>query len=199
MPKLDAVRGGDDVASRTKIAAAACVLASGLLVGGSCASLAFAEPDQGQSGDTTGAPPSDAPGTSAPRPSGTAAPEPTTEAPKTGVTAPEGTGAPTEKPVTQVGDGRNGLPVGETSASTAPTTPSKHSEADSETPPQTKAPDSGEQPGAVAAAANDAAEAPADGTTTAPTVDPTADPTPAPAAEDVTKLADPQRGRSRGG
>ncbi len=172
------------------MAAAACVLASGLLVGGSCASLAFAEPDQGQSGDTTGEPPSGAPGTSAPRPSGTTAPEPTTEAPKTGVTAPEGTGAPTEKPVTQVGDGRNGLPVGETSASTAPATPSKHSEAESEAPPQTKAPDSSEQPGATTAATKDTTEALPTGTTTAPTIDPEAklavEPTVDPTSEETT-------------
>jgi len=199
MPKLDAVRGGDDVASRTKIAAAACVLASGLLVGGSCASLAFAEPDQGQNGDTAGASPSGAPGTSGPKPSGTAAAEPTTEAPKTGVSAPGDTGAPSEKPVTQVGDGRNGLPADETGVSTAPATPSKHSEPDAEVPPQTNAPEPGEhagdagapapgaESGATAAAAKESAEALPTGTTTAPTIDP--------APEDPTKLAeDPKDG-----
>jgi hypothetical protein len=51
-PASEAVKGGDDVGSRVRIAAAACLVASGLLVGGADASMAFAEP--GNSADEHG-------------------------------------------------------------------------------------------------------------------------------------------------
>lgn len=41
-----AVRGGDDVVSRVRVAAAACLMASGLFVGGAGGALAFAAPDE---------------------------------------------------------------------------------------------------------------------------------------------------------
>jgi hypothetical protein len=48
----DAVEGGDDVGSRVRVAAAACLVASGLLVAGTGATIAFAEPGHhGGSGD----------------------------------------------------------------------------------------------------------------------------------------------------
>jgi hypothetical protein len=52
----DALKGGNDVGSRVRIAAAACLVASGLLAGGASASVAFADPrvtngDAGDAGD----------------------------------------------------------------------------------------------------------------------------------------------------
>jgi hypothetical protein len=49
----DALKGGNDVGSRVRIAAAACLVASGLLVGGATASVASADPrvTNGDAGD----------------------------------------------------------------------------------------------------------------------------------------------------
>jgi hypothetical protein len=44
------LRGGDDVGSRVRIAAAACLVASGLLAGGAGASIAFADPQHSGGG-----------------------------------------------------------------------------------------------------------------------------------------------------
>ena len=44
------MKGGDDVGSRTRIAAAACLVASGLLAGGAGASIAFADPSHSGGG-----------------------------------------------------------------------------------------------------------------------------------------------------
>lgn len=46
------MRGGDDVGSRMRVAAAACLVSSGLFVGGASGSVALAEPDS--SGDAAG-------------------------------------------------------------------------------------------------------------------------------------------------
>lgn len=46
------MRGGDDVGSRMRVAAAACLVSSGLLVGGASGAVALAEPDS--SGDAAG-------------------------------------------------------------------------------------------------------------------------------------------------
>ena len=51
-PVGNALKGAFDVGSRVRIAAAACLMASGLLAGGACASMAFAGPPlTGDSGD----------------------------------------------------------------------------------------------------------------------------------------------------
>lgn len=71
------MRGGDDVGSRMRVAAAACLLSSGLLVAGACGAVALAEPDSsGDGGGTgpTGRPSGEStgqPGRSAPRGVGT--------------------------------------------------------------------------------------------------------------------------------
>lgn len=184
------------MASRTKLAAAACVLASGLLAGGSCASLAFAVPDPGQGGDTTGAASNGTPGGATGQPSGTPAADPTTAAPKTDVSAPQGPSGTPEKPVAQVGDGRNGGVTGETTAPTEPSLPSKHPETEVVIPPQTAPGSAGEQPGGAGTPpvgvvsetdAMVASEALPTGTTTEPTIDPTVEPELVPAPEDVAK------------
>lgn len=109
------------MSSRTRIAAAACLVASGLLVTGGSASLAFANPETGTSGDGPSA------GTGSTTGSGTAAPTGTPEvtAPTSGSTGTAGT--PT-KPTSTVGNGRTGVETGTTTgstptgSSTAPTT-----------------------------------------------------------------------------
>lgn len=47
------MRGGDEVGSRMRVAAASCLVSSGLFVGGACGAVALAEPDSG--GDASGA------------------------------------------------------------------------------------------------------------------------------------------------
>lgn len=109
------------MSSRTRIAAAACLVASGLLVTGGSASLAFANPETGTSGDGPSA------GTGSTTGSGTAAPTgaPEVTAPTSGSTGTAGT--PT-KPTSTVGNGRTGVETGTTTgstptgSSTAPTT-----------------------------------------------------------------------------
>jgi hypothetical protein len=88
-------------------------MASGLLVAGTGASLALAEPEPGNAGDTGGSPSGSAsPATGDPE--ATATPGATVP----GV-VPIGTGAAggQSKPSSQVGDGRNGLPAGASTGS----------------------------------------------------------------------------------
>jgi hypothetical protein len=92
-----------------RIAAAACLMASGLLVAGTGASLALADP---VSGDTNGSPNGSAsPATGDPAATATTG-APVPPAGSTGT----GAGGQT-KPSSQVGDGRNGLPAGATTGS----------------------------------------------------------------------------------
>lgn len=82
-------------------------MASGLLVAGTGASLALAEPEAGKPADTGGSQ-----GNSAPPATGSPEATGSTGASATG-SAPGGTGSPS-KPSSQVGDGRNGVPSGGT-------------------------------------------------------------------------------------
>jgi hypothetical protein len=136
-------------------------MASGLLVAGTGASLALAEPAPGQAGDTGGSPSGSAsPATGGPEATAT------TGASVPGM-VPIGTGAAggQSKPSSQVGDGRNGLPAGAstgsetTHQSASPTdavpttvvteTSSKPSEPESTSTPQTGSASPSEQPSGV--------------------------------------------------
>lgn len=109
-----------------RLAAAACLMASGLLVAGTGASLALADPDASKPADTGGSPNNSAPpATGEPEATGTSG----ASAPGS---APGGTAGPS-KPSSQVGDGRNGVPTGGTTGS-ATTHESTH---ESATPTQT--------------------------------------------------------------
>ncbi len=132
-----AVRGGDDVQSQTSIAAAACFLASIQFVGGSCASMAFASPEQGHRRDTGGALSDD---------TGTPSADPTTATPKGDVLARTGAHRPTGKQTPQLGDGRNGL-VDKTKTRVEPVRPSNRSEDESDAVSQTEKPRFGEHDG----------------------------------------------------
>jgi hypothetical protein len=104
----DAVKGGDDVVPRARIAAAACLMASGLLMAGTGASLALADPE------SVGASPA------------IDDPAATSGVPVPGGLLPGTAPASGEsKPTAQVGDGRNGIPTGATTgtASHTPTDP----------------------------------------------------------------------------
>jgi hypothetical protein len=79
------------VATRIRIAAAACLVVSGLFVGGAGAALAIADPEPAHS-DDTGSAPTD--------PTGVDTPASPSEQPTATATAP--------KPTSQVGDGRGG-------------------------------------------------------------------------------------------
>jgi len=88
--------------SRVRVAAAACLVASGLFVGGACAAVAFASPDEsdgaggtGTTGDST----SDASSGAAEPDSGGA-----------GGTHPGRPGAPAHPPPVTVGNGRDNTP-----------------------------------------------------------------------------------------
>jgi hypothetical protein len=135
-------------------------MASGLLVAGTGASLALADPEPAKAGDTGGSQSGSAsPATGDP---GATA---TTGASVPGV-VPIGTGATggQSKPSSQVGDGRNGLPVGATTGSatthesasptdavptTVTETSSKPSEPESTATPQTGSASPSEQPSGV--------------------------------------------------
>lgn len=98
------------MASRARIAAAACLMASGLLVTGGSASLAFANPDDGgaaagggaTSGNTEGSPAGQSPGPTKAEPTMT----PGTSA--GGVTGSTGASGHPPKPRFTIGNGRNG-------------------------------------------------------------------------------------------
>lgn len=139
------------MATRLRIAAAACVVTSGLLVAGAGAALAFADPDAGQAGESAG---SSAPSTGA----GTATPsEPTTPASGAGATGAATQTVTAPMPTMQLGDGRNGLAAGGSTASTGFSSSSKLSEASGSASSETASPTAGES--AAAARETAAAEA----------------------------------------
>ncbi len=139
-------------------------MASGLLVAGTGASLALAEPETGQGG--TGSPHVGG-STSSPHEGGsTATKEPTTGAAATGAVAPAGavTGSSgnagaESKPASEVGDGRNGLPAGHPTGTSVPgaaTEPSKQSQHASGAPSQSGVAAPSEQtPGGTSPVASD--------------------------------------------
>ena len=141
----EAVRGGDDVASRMGIAAAAAVVASGLFVGGSSASLAFAGPDSEPAGNTGGTQSTGTPGGATGAPSGTPEADPTAVVPGSGELAPGAQSEAPQKPPTQVGDGRNGLEVGEPDPTPELDPSSKLPDPTTEASPQANPTDAGEQ------------------------------------------------------
>jgi len=102
------------VATRMRIAAAACLVMSGLLVSGAGAALALADPDAAQ-GDDTGGAPAD--------PTGSGAPAPPTDQPAATATAT----ATAAKPTSQVGDGRGGASRAATETARTPETSGKRS------------------------------------------------------------------------
>jgi hypothetical protein len=123
-----------------RIAAAACVMVSGLFVAGAGAAMAFADPEAGQGGQTGGTQ-SD--------PTGGVATEPTSaQTPVEGATT-EPTSATTAtasapKPTSQLGGGRNGLPSAELKSTPSAEPSSKPSEPRLKTTWQTKATATGE-------------------------------------------------------
>ncbi|HEV7423289.1 MAG TPA: hypothetical protein VGO30_26205 [Mycobacterium sp.] len=105
------------MAPQVRIAAAACLMASGLLVAGTGASLALAAPDSGSAGSSSG-PTNDPAATDT---SGVPVPG--------GVTIGPGVAGGGAKPSSPVGDGRNGLPTGATTGSASGTASASSSEA----------------------------------------------------------------------
>ncbi|MDT5066929.1 MAG: hypothetical protein QOK02_3084 [Mycobacterium sp.] len=115
---------------RIRLAAAACLMASGLLVAGTGASLALADPESGKPADTGGSPNNSAqPATGDPEATGTSG------AAVPG-SAPGATGGPS-KPSSQVGDGRNGVPAGGTTGSATTHESTHESASPTETAPTT--------------------------------------------------------------
>ncbi|MDT4919958.1 MAG: hypothetical protein QOI15_860, partial [Pseudonocardiales bacterium] len=117
------------MATRMRIAAAACVVASGLLVGGAGAALAVAGPEAGQSGET-GDPQVD--------PAGGASTAPTPVVGTTIATTPAATPTVTApKPTSELGDGRNGLAVTAVEATPSAQSSSKQFAPTEQASPQT--------------------------------------------------------------
>lgn len=156
--------------TRARIAAAACLVASGLLVTGGSASLAFASPEDGTSGDTAGGTTGTGTGQVA-NPTGTApAPNPTTGT----TTGSTGSSGPATGPTSTVGNGRTDVEpttgAGTITGSPSPPTASKPPE-----PPLGVDPQTGEDPAGELGEADPAA--PAKGES-----EPSATGTPSPAA-----------------
>ncbi|MCW2556643.1 MAG: hypothetical protein JWP55_607 [Mycobacterium sp.] len=113
-----------------RLAAAACLMASGLLVAGTGASLALADPESGKPADTGGSLNNSAPpATGDPQATGTSG----ASAPGS---PPGGTGGPS-KPSSQVGDGRNGIPSGGTTGTATGTASTHESTHESPSPTET--------------------------------------------------------------
>lgn len=105
-------------------------MASGLLVAGTSASLALADPDAGKPADTGGSPNNSAP-------PATGDPEATgTSGAVIPGSAPGGTGGPS-KPSSQVGDGRNGVPTGGATGTATGSATTHESASPTETAPTT--------------------------------------------------------------
>jgi hypothetical protein len=105
-------------------------MASGLLVAGTGASLALADPEAGKPADTGGSPNNSAP-------PATGDPEATgTSGASVPGSAPGGTGGPS-KPSSQVGDGRNGIPTGGTTGTATGTATTHESTHESASPTET--------------------------------------------------------------
>jgi hypothetical protein len=158
------------VVTRARIAAAACLVASGLLVTGGSASLAFASPEDGTSGDTTGGTAGTGTGQAA-DPTGTAP----TPGPTTGTTTGStGTSGPATRPTSTVGNGRTDVEPtpGSGTVTGTPSTPTASKPAE---PPLSVDPQTGEEP--TGELGDVAVEEPAKGVS-----DPSATGTPSPAA-----------------
>lgn len=136
------------------LTAAACVVASGLIVGGSSASLALADPDKATTGDGAGAASGTGPGPAASQP-GEATGQPVggaTGAPSTGAPGPAPVGSEdsedsetgSKQPPSQVGNGRTGVESDGTGTVTGSIGASKQPEVPAEGVPQTGAPIPGE-------------------------------------------------------
>ncbi|MGH3582859.1 MAG: hypothetical protein ACRDUB_14820, partial [Mycobacterium sp.] len=97
------MRGGDDVVSRVRVAAAACLMASGLFVGGAGGALAFASPEDGESPGG---------GEVASGSTGAAAPDTVGSAPAEGAvgTGPDRRGRSARPPRVIIGNGRDTTP-----------------------------------------------------------------------------------------
>lgn len=150
-----------------RLAAAACLMASGLLVAGTGASLALADPDSGKTGDTGGSQHDSAPAaTGEPSGTGTSGASAPGSAPSGGVSGPS-------KPSSQIGDGRNGVPAGGTTG----TATAHESESATETAPTTVTATSSSkpaEPGSSTAAQTGSASSsePSSGVTTHVSIDP---------------------------
>ncbi|BBY50923.1 hypothetical protein MARA_43910 [Mycolicibacterium arabiense] len=127
--------------TRARIAAAACLVASGLLVTGGSASLAFASPEDGTSGDTAGGTTGTGTGQAA-DPTGTAPTPGTTPGSTTGST---GTSGPATGPTSTVGNGRNDVEPTPGSG-TVTGTPSTPTASKPPEPPLSVDPQTGEDP-----------------------------------------------------
>lgn len=126
------------------LAAAAAVVASGLIVGGSSFSLAFAEPEKSSTGDGPAAGPGGTSDMSPGQPSGTPS-----DAATRGSTDPDsgskaGTPGGAQRPESHVGNGRTGLESGTPGSETDKTPSSKQPEPTKSSVPQTSAPTPGE-------------------------------------------------------
>lgn len=149
------------MASRVRIAAAACVIASGLFVGGAGATMAFADPEPGPGGEvggtgTPGAPvpagETQASGPSAERPADLGVAEPGVAEPGVSESGIAGLGP---RPTSHVGNGRTGTESGAPAEPTGPSSTSKHRDPGSTSTPQTLSTVPGESlPGASAEAAD---------------------------------------------
>ncbi|MEU0498231.1 hypothetical protein [Mycobacterium sp. NPDC006124] len=104
------------MAQRVRIAAAACVVATGLLLSGAGAALALAEPDTSHGEDAGAAPAGPTSGAASDSPA-----EPSATPPP-GAGSSAGSTASATKPTSPVGDGRGGAPRSGTEPSRAPET-----------------------------------------------------------------------------
>ena len=165
--------------TRARIAAAACLVASGLLVTGGSASLAFASPEDGTSGDTAGGTTGTGTGQAA-DPTGTA-PAP---GPVTGTTpGSTGTSGPATGPTSTVGNGRTDVEPAPGSG-TVTGTPSTPTASKPPEPPIGVDPQTGEEPTGELGEADP--EAPAKGES-----DPSSTGTPSPAAAVEAPVTEP--------
>ena len=135
------------MAMRVRIAAAACVIASGLFVGGACATVAFADPESGHGGENRGPQAGDhRDGDGWARPSGSAPGGKPVGEPSNGRGPQAGSPGGRPKPNSQEGDGRDGAGSGRPRDGAGNSPDSKHSETDQHSPPQT-GPTRGGEPG----------------------------------------------------
>lgn len=169
--------------TRARIAAAACLVASGLLVTGGSASLAFASPEDGTSGDTAGGTTGTGTGQAA-DPTGTAPTPGTTPGTTTGTTTGStGTSGPATGPTSTVGNGRTDVEPSP-GAGTVTGTPNTPTASKPPEPPLGGDPQTGEDPAGELGEADP--EAPAEGGS-----DASATGTPSPAAAVEAPITEP--------
>lgn len=125
------------MASRVRIAAAGCAVASGLFMAGASATIAFADPESGQGGESGGTQASGSTGTGSTESTGTATDDPSGATPTTQASVPVIVTATTSKPTA--------------GSATASTSASKQPEVNSQPPSQTVQAPAGEPVNAVAA------------------------------------------------